>query len=130
MVGALSHQKQSAYVRHRAGDRHNIPMERTALTPGKLYTRLSAEFRKLRPTECESCAMPMPHLVHRPHDEAPNWAVEDDVAACSGCTLIAAEVVKRLSREYDLWDPISIAVASHPMDLRSTRLDHPHPKAH
>ena len=105
------------------GSVHNVHMERTSLTPGKLYARLSAEFRMLRPTQCESCAMPMPYLVHRLHDDAPNWAVEDDVAACSGCTLIAAEVVNRLSREYDLWDPISIAVASHPMDLHSSRLD-------
>jgi hypothetical protein len=51
------------------------------------------------------------------------------VAACSGCTLIAADVVRRLSRQYDLWDPISVAVASHPMALRSTRLEHQR-KAH
>jgi hypothetical protein len=100
-------------------------MERTALTPGKLYARLSAEFRTLRPTRCESCAMPMPHLVHRAGDDAPNWAIDDEVAACAGCTLIVAEVVGRVSRRYDLWDPISIAVAAHPMALRSTRLDHP-----
>jgi hypothetical protein len=87
------------------------------------------EFRKQRPTQCESCAMPMPYLVQRADRDAPNWAVEDDVAACSGCTLIAADVVKRLSRLYDLWDPISVAVAAHPMALRSTRLDH-HRKAH
>jgi hypothetical protein len=99
-------------------------MDRPSLTPGKLYARLSAEFRRLRPTQCESCAMPMPYLVHRAGEDSPNWAVEDDVAACSGCTLIAAEVVRRLSREYDLWDPISTAVASHPMQLRSTRLEH------
>jgi len=104
-------------------------MERKALTPGKLYARLSAEFRRLRPTQCESCAMPMPYLVYRSDDAAPNWAVEDDVAACSGCTLIAAEVVRRLAGEYDLWDPISTAVAAHPMALRSTRLDHQR-KAH
>ena len=99
-------------------------MDRTSLTPGKLYARLSAEFRRLRPTQCESCAMPMPYLVHRDGDDAPNWAVEDDVAACSGCTLIAAEVVRRLALEYDLWDPISNAVAAHPMQLRSTRHDY------
>jgi hypothetical protein len=99
------------------------------LTPGRLYARLSMEFRKQRPMLCESCAMPMAYLVHRAGDDAPNWAVEDDVAACSGCTIIAAGVVKRLSRQYDLWDPISVAVAAHPMALRSTRLEH-HRKAH
>jgi hypothetical protein len=97
-------------------------MERKALTPGKLYARLSAEFRKLRPAGCESCAMPMPYLVHRSGADA-NWAVEDEVAACSACTLIAGKVVERLARQYDLWDPISVAVASHPMALHSTRLD-------
>jgi hypothetical protein len=105
-------------------------MDRIALTPGKLYARLSAEFRELRPAQCESCAMPMPYLVHRAGRDSPNWGVEDEVAACSGCTLIAGEVVERLSRQYDLWDPISTAVASHPMKLRSTRLEdgrRPHP---
>jgi hypothetical protein len=98
-------------------------MERIALTPGKLYARLSAEFRKLRPTQCESCAMPMPYLVHPACEGAANWAVDDEVAACSGCTLIAGEVLKRLSDQYEMWDPISVAVAAHPMALRSTRLD-------
>ena len=97
-------------------------MKRTLLTPGKLYARLSSEFRKARPDGCESCAMPMPHLVQRAGVMAPNWAVDDDVAACSGCTLIAAKIVRRLSRQYDVWDPVSVAVAAHPMALRSTRL--------
>jgi hypothetical protein len=119
-----SHDNQRAYVRYRHDGGDNESMERTALTPGKLYARLSAEFRTLRPARCESCAMPMPYLVRRA-DDAPNWAVGDEVAACAGCTLIVAEVVGRASRQYDLWDPISIAVAAHPMALRSTRLDHP-----
>ena len=73
--------------------------------------------------------MPMPYLVHRAGAKAPNWAVDDDVAACGDCTLIAEKIVTRLSRQYDMWDPISIAVAAHPMALRSTRLD-PHRKGH
>jgi hypothetical protein len=104
-------------------------MTRRLLTPGRLYARLSAEFTKVRPAGCESCAMPMPHLVHRAGVKAPNWAVDDDVAACSACTLIAAKIVRRLSRQYDVWDPVSVAVAAHPMALRSTRLG-PHRKAH
>ena len=103
-------------------------MDRTSLTPGKLYARLSAEFRRMRPTECESCAMPMPYLVHRADDSAPNWAVDDEVAACASCTAIAAEVIERLSRKFDMWDPISVAVAAHPVTLRSSRLGH-QPKA-
>lgn len=103
-------------------------MAKIALTPGKLYALMSAEFRKLRPTQCESCAMPVPYLVFPAYTGAPNWAVDDQVAACSGCTLIAGEVVECFSEQYELWDPISIAVPAHPMALRSTRLDH-HRKA-
>jgi hypothetical protein len=101
-------------------------MDRIALTPGKLYALLSAEFRKLRSTQCESCAMPMPYLVQPARSDAPNWEVEDEVAACGDCTSIVGEVVERIARKYDMWDPISIAVAAHPMALRSTRLDRPH----
>jgi hypothetical protein len=97
-------------------------MKRMLITPGRLYARLSAEFRKVRPAGCESCAMPMPHLVYGAAPKAPNWGVDDDVAACSDCTLTAAKIVTRLSRQYDLWDPVSVAVAAHPMALRSTRL--------
>jgi hypothetical protein len=73
--------------------------------------------------------MPMPHLVHRADVKAPNWGVDDDVAACRSCTLIAAKIVSRLSRQYDVWDPVSVAVAAHRMALRSTRLG-PHRKGH
>lgn len=104
-------------------------MKRTLITPGRLYARLSAELGKVRPAGCESCAMPMPHLVHRAGVRTPNWAVDDQVAACSGCTLIATKIVSRLSRQYDLWDPVSVAVAAHPMALRSTRLG-PQRKGH
>ena len=104
-------------------------MKRMLITPGRLYARISAEFRKVRPTGCESCAMPMPHLVYGAGPKDPNWGVDDDVAACSGCTLIAAKLVTRLSRQFDLWDPVSVAVAAHPMALRPTRLD-PHRKGH
>jgi hypothetical protein len=101
-------------------------MERIPLTPGKLYALLSAEFRTLRSKQCESCAMPMPYLVHPPYPGAANWAVDDEVAACSECTEIAGKVVERMSGTYDVWDPISVAVAAHPMALRSMRLDRRH----
>ena len=104
-------------------------MKRMLITPGRLYARLSAELVKVRPAGCESCAMPLPYLVHRAGAKSANWAVDDEVAACSGCTLIAGTIVRRLSRHYDLWDPVSVAVAPHTMALRSTRLD-PHPKGH
>src|SRR5476649_1387269 len=79
-VGVRSHDNQKAYVRYRRDAGDNESMERTALTPGKLYSRLSAEFKILRPARCESCAMPMPHLVRRSGEDAPNWAIGDEVA--------------------------------------------------
>ncbi|MEO7744111.1 MAG: hypothetical protein ABIR98_14330 [Usitatibacter sp.] len=82
-------------------------MERTALTPGKLYARLSAEFRRLRPEHCGSCRMPLVVLTRGGPGEC-NWIVEPTSKLCGACEALIAEIVQKAAREYDLRDPISV----------------------
>jgi hypothetical protein len=89
-------------------------MDRIALTPGKLYARLSAEFRRVRPDHCGNCRMPMVVLTHRLGPEDCNWSVERAGNLCEKCELLIAAIVKRASAEYDLHDPISIPFFPHP----------------
>src|SRR5690242_19202361 len=89
-------------------------MERTALTPGKLYARLSAEFRRVRPDDCGNCRMPMVVLTHRLGPGECNWTVEAASAQCDRCLELIASVVKKVSEEFDLHDPISVPFFPHP----------------
>lgn len=81
-------------------------MDRTFLTPGKLYARLSAEFRKRRPAECSTCQMPMVYTVDSADPDAPNWNVEAP-RCCEQCVAIVRELVERFGHEFDVFDPIS-----------------------
>lgn len=83
-------------------------MERQTLTPGRLYARLSAEFRSLRPQHCGNCRMPMVQLTHRVSPEACNWAVDDAASLCEGCGALVATLVNDAAAEIDLRDPVSI----------------------
>ena len=83
-------------------------MERTALTPGKLYARLSAEFRRLRPGHCGNCRMPMVVLTHRVGPDECNWTVEAAGKLCDECEALIASIVAKASAEVDLHDPISV----------------------
>ena len=89
-------------------------MERTPLTPGKLYARLSAEFRRMRPADCGNCRMPMVVLTHRLGPEACNWTVESPGNPCERCESLVTAIVKGASEDYDLDDPISVPYFPHP----------------
>lgn len=82
-------------------------MDRQTLTPGRLYARLSAEFRRLRPKYCGNCRMPMVQLTLRASPEACNWAVEE-TPLCERCAPLVAALVKDAAGQFDLCDPVSI----------------------
>lgn len=82
-------------------------MDRQTLTPGRLYARLSAEFRRLRPKYCGNCRMPMVQLTHRASPEACNWAVEE-TTLCERCAPLVAALVRDASAQFDLCDPVSV----------------------
>ena len=83
-------------------------MYRTTLTPGKLYARMSAEFRRMRPAHCGNCRMPMVLLAHRLELDGPNWTVERDGPMCDKCRPIIAAIVRQAAAEFDLRDPTSV----------------------
>jgi len=95
-------------------------MERTALTPGKLYALLSAEFRRLRPEHCGNCRMPMVVLTHPLEPRACNWTVESMSHLCGKCETLIAAILKRAAEEYDLYDPTAVPFLQH--TARSSRL--------
>lgn len=83
-------------------------MDRQTLTPGRLYARLSAEFRRLRPRHCGNCRMPMVQLTHRASPEACNWAVDETSPLCDRCRGLVGAIVGDASRQFDLRDPVSV----------------------
>lgn len=83
-------------------------MDRKTLTPGRLYARLSAEFRRLRSRHCGNCRMPMVLLTHRASPEACNWAIEEVAPLCESCRPLVATLVKDAAAQFDLRDPVSI----------------------
>lgn len=81
-------------------------MERSILTPGKLYARLSAEFR--RRCEHPNCRMPMVMLAHRVTPEGPNWTLEPSLATCEACMRLVEDIVQEAENEFDLRDPTAL----------------------
>jgi hypothetical protein len=84
-----------------------MDMERIALTPGKLFAWLSAEFRRRRGHL--NCRMPMVMLSHRLSPEGPNWTLEPSQTACSICMPLVMAIVGEASDQFDLRDPTAIA---------------------
>ena len=83
-------------------------MDRTSLTPGRLYARLAAEYRRVRPEHCGNCRMPMVMLTHRTHPDGPNWALEPHAPLCDKCAPLIKAVVSQASQEFDLKDPTAV----------------------
>ena len=85
-------------------------MERKRLTPGALYMALNDELKRLRPPECLSCRMPLPFSIERPDNVSANWRIGTPPPCAHGCDTIISEIAARLWPEYDLRDPVSVAV--------------------
>jgi hypothetical protein len=84
-------------------------LSRKRLSPGALYTLLSAELKRLRAAECTTCRMPLPFLVERPDDVSANWRIGTAPACAHGCDSLIAEIATRLWPDYDLVDPLAQA---------------------
>jgi len=80
-------------------------MEKIPLTPGKLYARLSDEFNRRRPRECDSCHMPMVYVIERQGGDCANWLVDDVAMGCEQCRGLVNEIVREHSFRYDIFDP-------------------------
>lgn len=95
-------------------------MVRTVLTPGRLYARLAAEFRRMRPEHCGNCRMPMVLLTYRVGPGACNWAVEPESPLCDKCGPLVAAIVKDASARYDIRDPVSVPYFPLPTPPRAS----------
>ena len=90
---------------------------RPKLSPGALYARLQAEFKRRRPVACEMCRVPLPYLIERPDEASANWRMGTPLPCVHKCDLILTEISAELWPQYDLNDPISVAVRE-PASLR------------
>ena len=88
-------------------------MEKIALTPGKLYARLSEEFARRRPRECASCHMPMVYVIERRDGDCANWMVDDLAMGCEHCRVLVNDIVSTLSFRFDIFDPTCTPVPAH-----------------
>ena len=76
---------------------------REAITPGKLYVAMSAEFRRLTAAQCGWCKMPLLKMVEKPAAGEPNWTLESADNACPRCAPVIQQLRERFAREYDVW---------------------------
>jgi hypothetical protein len=80
-------------------------VEKIPITPGKLYARLSEEFNRRRPRECESCHMPMVYMIERAQGDCANWLADDLAMGCEECRGLVDEIVREHSLRFDIFDP-------------------------
>jgi hypothetical protein len=81
-------------------------MNRISLTPGKLFARLSSEFRRRRGHL--NCRMPMVMLAHRVTPGGPNWTIEASQTACEACMPLVMAIVGEAGEQFDLRDPTAM----------------------
>lgn len=79
---------------------------REAITPGRLYARMSQDFRRQR--TCSWCRLPLPQLTIRTHDAAPNWELALVGTECRSCEHMIRALISRYQERFDLNDPVAI----------------------
>jgi hypothetical protein len=89
-------------------------VDKTFITPGRLYARLGEEFRRLRAPECACCEMPMVCVIDPYFAEHGNWEVDAMPHGCAPCRRIVCEIVRRHTLRYDINDPTATPIG-HPV---------------
>ena len=84
---------------------------RTLITPGRLYQRLSSDFRQVCCTKCARYSLPLPSLVDD-HATEGAWRLGQLAEECDECAKAIEEIVKRHQGIFDLLDPVSPALLS------------------
>jgi hypothetical protein len=80
-------------------------MEKTYITPGKLYARLGEEFRTMRSPQCTSCQMPMVYVIEPLQGDCANWLVDELPHDCEHCEAVIREIVRRHAFQFEIFDP-------------------------
>lgn len=86
---------------------------RQPITPGRLYARMSTDFRRQR--RCAWCRLPLPQLVTREDEDAPNWELGAFVSGCKPCERLIHMLVTEYQERYDLHDPVAVPRARMPV---------------
>ena len=89
---------------------------RTLITPGRLYSKLSADFRKVCCDRCSQCTLPVPYTA-----ADGTWQLGDLARDCGPCAKEIAALVRRYQAQYDLLDPFSPVVLARHHEFRHTR---------
>lgn len=82
-------------------------MARTTLSSAQLYAILDREFKRLRPTACTQCLVPLPYWRAPPDDVSANWHIGQPTSCPHGCHLVIAELLARLWTRYDIEQQLS-----------------------
>ena len=75
---------------------------RTLITPGRLYSRLVTDFRKVCCEQCAHCILPVPETT-----TGGSWDLGEMPRECAECARAIADIVRRHQTQYDLLDPFS-----------------------
>ena len=89
---------------------------RTLITPGRLYARMSSEFRRICCDRCAQCVLPVPYTA-----ADGNWQLGELPGPCEACEHEIQQMVRRYRAKYDLLDPFSPLVVARDMERRATR---------
>ena len=76
---------------------------RPALTPGRLYAMMSAEFQERRSRHCIGCMMPMLYFQPAPEGEA-NWQLDPGGWRCRTCEESVERIFAKYAALYDVKD--------------------------
>jgi hypothetical protein len=93
----------------------SLPMyhrSRPSLSPGRLYAKMSAEFRIHRTKVGCSCVMPLPATRVPAGPGACNWELQPLWSQCEACDRYLADLVPRFQALYDVRDPTAVPAAS------------------
>jgi hypothetical protein len=77
-------------------------MTRTSVPVAELYAILEREFRRLRPSSCRVCSVPLPYWRRPPDDVSANWFIGTPQVCEHGCHLVVAELLAELWTRYDI----------------------------
>ena len=75
---------------------------RTTISSAQLYAILDREFKRLRPSACSRCHVPLPYWRSPPDDVSANWHIGQPTNCAHGCHLVIAELLARLWTRYDI----------------------------
>ena len=89
---------------------------KTIITPGRLYAKLSSDFRKVCCERCFQCTLPVPYTA-----ADGTWQLEDLPRGCEECARQISEIVRRYQARYELLDPFSPMVLARHREYRPTR---------